>query len=240
MFHNQQIADLIERLLTCMLVALVAGCAPLVQTSRCDAIASGASSAERSACSVPRFSEGGPNAEDYSASKGYPIGDRSTWHRTPFLVGSHSHLDQIFEGRTVPAGSVPSSLKRAAAEPVLRYEYEGQSRTLDDYLARNPATGLLVAQGDTILFERYQYARTDQHRFASWSMAKTVTAMLVGIAIAEGHIRSIDDHAAVYVPALASTEYGRTSVSHLLQMSSGVQFVEDYSTSGSDSMRLVE
>ena len=222
----------------CVLVAVVAGCAPLVQTSLCDASASGASSVERSACSVPRFSEGGPDAEDYSASKGYPMGDRSTFDRTPFLVGSYSHFDQIFEGRTVRPAKRPSPLKRAAAEPVLRYEYQGQSRTLDDYLARNPATGLLVAQGDTILVERYQYARTDQHRFTSWSMAKTVTAMLVGIAIAEGHIRSIDDHAAVYVPALAGTEYGRTSLRHLLQMSSGVHFVEDYTTKGSDARRL--
>ena len=60
-------------------------------------------------------------------------------------------------------------------------------------------------------------------------MAKTVTAMLIGIAIAEGHIRSVDDPAAAYVPALAGTEYGRTSLRHLLQMSSGVRFVEEYS-----------
>ena len=69
----------------------------------------------------------------------------------------------------------------------------------------------------------------DRHRFTSWSMAKTVTAMLIGIAIAEGHIRSVDDPAAAYVPALADTEYGRTSFRHLLQMSSGVRFVEEYS-----------
>ena len=93
--------------------------------------------------------------------------------------------------------------------------------TVDDYLARNPATGLLIARGDTIFVERYQYGRTDRHRFTSWSMAKTVTAMLVGIAIAEGRIRSVDDLAAVYVPALSGTEYGRTSLRHLLQMSSG-------------------
>ena len=59
-------------------------------------------------------------------------------------------------------------------------------------------------------------------------MAKTVTAMLVGIAIAEGRIRSVDDPAAAYVPELAGTEYGRTSLRHLLQMSSGVRFSEDY------------
>ena len=63
-------------------------------------------------------------------------------------------------------------------------------------------------------------------------MAKTVTAMLVGIAIAEGRIRSVDDRAEAYVPALAGTEYGRTPLRHLLQMSSGVRFVEEYT--GSD------
>jgi CubicO group peptidase (beta-lactamase class C family) len=60
-------------------------------------------------------------------------------------------------------------------------------------------------------------------------MAKTVTGMLIGVAIAEGRIRSVDDLAAAYVPALADTEYGRTSLRHLLQMSSGVRFSEVYS-----------
>jgi CubicO group peptidase (beta-lactamase class C family) len=68
-------------------------------------------------------------------------------------------------------------------------------------------------------------------------MAKTVTAMLIGIALAEGRIRSVDDHAATYVPELAGTEYGRTSLRHLLQMSSGVRFVEEYRP-GDDVSRL--
>ena len=90
----------------------------------------------------------------------------------------------------------------------VRYEYQGHTFTLEDYLTRNPTTGLLVARGDTILIERYQYARHDRHRFTSWSMAKTVTAMLVGTALAEGRIHSVDDPAAAYVPALAGTEMG--------------------------------
>jgi CubicO group peptidase (beta-lactamase class C family) len=69
-------------------------------------------------------------------------------------------------------------------------------------------------------------------------MAKTVTAMLVGIAIDEGRIRSVDDPAAAYVPELTGTEYGRTSLRHLLQMSSGVRFRENNSGSD-DSTRLV-
>ena len=209
----------------CVFAFVLTGCASPAARSPQDTIAA----AKPSQAAKPGFAEGGPDAEDYGASQGYPIGDRTTFNRIPFLVGSHSHLDQIFEGRLVRRSTTPSPLARAASEPAVRYEYQGQTFTLDDYLARNPATGLLVARGDTILIERYQYGRNDRQRITSWSMAKTVTSMLVGIAIAEGHIHRVDDPAAAYVPALADTEYGRTSLRHLLQMSSGVRFVEEYS-----------
>jgi CubicO group peptidase (beta-lactamase class C family) len=207
-------------------VLLIACASPAPSSQRG---ASGPPPAESPAVSGPRFASGGPGAEDYGASDGYPTGDRSTFFRTPFLVGSHSQLDQVFESRLVGRAPSPSPLVRAPAEPAVRYTFQGETLTLDDYLARHPATGFLIARRDTILVERYQYGRHDRHRFTSWSMAKTVTSMLVGIAIAEGHIRSVDDPAAACVPALAGTEYGRTSIRHLLQMSSGVRFVEEYS-----------
>jgi CubicO group peptidase (beta-lactamase class C family) len=174
----------------------------------------------------PRFATGGPAAEEFGADAGYPKGDRWTFYNPGALVGSHSHLDEIFPARLIYAAATPSRLVRVA-EPRISWQFQGADLSLDDYLARNPTTGLLIARGDTILVERYQYDRTDHHRFTSWSMAKTVTAMLVGIAIAEGRVRSVDDLAAVYVPEFAGTEYGRTSLRHLLQMSSGVRFSED-------------
>jgi len=177
---------------------------------------------------APRFDARGPDADEYGAAAGYPVGDRETFYATGLLVGSYSHLDEIFRSRIVRKAPAPSRLVRVDA-PDITWIHEGAEHTLDEYLARHPTTGLLVARGDTILVERYQYSRTDRHRFASWSIAKTVTGMLVGIAIAERHIRSIDDRAAAYVPELADTEYGRTSVRHLLQMSSGVRFSEEYS-----------
>jgi CubicO group peptidase (beta-lactamase class C family) len=220
----------------CVLAAVLAGCAsPAARDPRDTAL--GSSAAEASAVAGPRFAQGGPDAEDYGASSGYPVGDRTSCPRPAFLVGCHSHFDQVYEGRLVRRATTPSPLARAASEPPVRYEYQGQTFTLNDYLARNPATGLLVARGDTILIERYQYARNDRHRFTSWSMAKTVTAMLIGIAIAEGRIRSVDDPAAAYVPALGDTEYGRTSLRQLLQMSSGVRFIEEY-TGKDDVSRL--
>src|SRR5262245_5072761 len=179
--------------------------------------------------SGPRFLSDGPDADDYGAARGFPIGDRASFFTVPYLVGSHSHLDEVFEARVVAHGDTPSRLGRAAAEPAIQYYYEGRAADVDRYLLRNPTTGLIVARDDTILLERYQYGRNDRQRFTSWSMAKTVTSMLIGIAIAEARIRSVDDPASAYVPGLAGTEYGRTSLRHFLEMSSGVRFVEEYS-----------
>jgi CubicO group peptidase (beta-lactamase class C family) len=211
------------RLAASMVALVLAGCT--MPASRPAMVADGSPGV----VPAPRIAPDGPDAQDYGARDGYPIGDNTTFFRIPFLVGSHSHLDQLFDSRLVRRADTPSALKRAAAEKPVQYYYQGAAADLDLYLLRNPATGVLVAKGDTILVERYQYGRNDAHRFTSWSMAKTVTAMLVGIAIGEGRIRSVDDPASAYVPALAGTEYGRTSLRHLLQMSSGVRFLEVYS-----------
>jgi len=209
--------------LTALSIALVVG-APGCTNDK-NSLAQGP--APQSATAGPRFAPSGPDADEFGAGQGYPVGDRNTFFSVPFLVGSQSHQDEIFPSRSVRRAATASSLARAA-EPALRYEYQGRTLSVDDYMARNPATGLLIARDDTIFVERYQYGRTDHDRFTSWSMAKTVTSMLIGIAIGEGRIRSVDDPAATYVPAIAGTEYGRTSLRHLLQMSSGVRFVEEY------------
>lgn len=219
-----------RRTVACALAAMLAGCA--APGARDGVIAGGAAVTAGGAAVVapgPRFAAGGPDAADYSAGEGYPMGDRATFFSVPFLVGAQSHLDQLFEARTIRRGDAASPLGRARSEPAIQYYYQGAASDLDLYLLRNPVTGLIVARGDAILAERYQYGRNDQHRFTSWSMAKTVTSMLVGIALAEGRIRSLDDVAATYVPQLNGTEYGRTSLRHLLQMSSGVRFSEVYS-----------
>jgi CubicO group peptidase (beta-lactamase class C family) len=218
----------VRDLVLAILVAALAGCAAPTTAP------TGPAAAGAVVGAGPRFAPDGHDAEGYGAREGYPI---KVISRAPFLVGAFSHFDQLFEGRVVGRAAAPSPLTRATAEPPLRYRFGVRTLTLEDYLARNPTTGLLIARGDAILVERYQYARNDRHRFTSFSMAKTVTAMLIGIAIAEGHIRSVDDLAATYVPGLADTEYGRTSLRDLLQMSSGVHFSENYS-SQDDSARL--
>ena len=179
------------------------------------------------AAADPVFSDTGPNAEAYGAPT-YPIGTRGATAAQDRLVGSYSNFDKIYDTREVANPGQTSVLRRAPQELALNYSFDGQSRSLADYLERQPATGLLIAQGDEILFEHYRYARTDRDRFVGQSMTKTITAMLFGIAMAEGKIRSLDASAGEYLPEIADTEYGKTPLKALLHMASGVRFREDY------------
>lgn len=170
----------------------------------------------------PRFRPDGPNAGRFGANEGYPSCTGLAFVREDRCrVGAFSHFDTLFPARTIAPSSNPTPFRRAANEAVVRYTFAGEERTLEQYLDRRPVTGFLIARGDTILIERYQYGRTDKHRLASFSMAKTIVGLLIGIAIEEGTIRSIDDPAEHYVPALRDTAYGPTPIKALLQMRSG-------------------
>jgi CubicO group peptidase (beta-lactamase class C family) len=91
-----------------------------------------------------------------------------------------------------------------------------------------------VLKDGKLLLERYQYGRNAQQLMTSWSMAKTVVAMAVGIAIAEGRIASIDDALDKYEPFLAHSAWKGVSIRHALNMASGVKFDETYNVPGND------
>jgi CubicO group peptidase (beta-lactamase class C family) len=180
-----------------------------------------------------RSNPGGPDLERYTNNAGqYPRASASNWWSPVYSVDAFSRMDEIFNARIVRRGETVHPWKRAPAEPAIQWQIPpqrgGGRADIDGYLARNPATGLLVAVGDTIQIERYQYGRGEEHRFISFSMAKTICALLVGLAVSDGAIASIEDPAEKYVPALKGSEYGRTPIRHLLTMSSGVRFREDY------------
>lgn len=184
-----------------------------------------------------RTNPGGPNLQTYTNAAGeYPRATTANWWQPAYSVDAFSRMDEVFNARVVRRAETPSPWRRVAAEPAVQYLIPpvrgGGRATIDGYLSRNPATGLLVAVNDTIHVERYQYARSETQRMVSFSMAKTICAILVGLAVQDGAITSIEDPAEKYVPALAGSEYGRTPIRHLLTMSSGVQFREDYD--GSD------
>lgn len=182
---------------------------------------------------LPILSDTGPNAAAHGADAGYPPPAPGQTPRLETMVGFYSRYDQVRDLlRPVRRGTTVSGFRRAAAPIDPRYAYADRSNRIANYLARNPTTGLLILRGDEILYEHYQYGRRPEDRFLSQSMSKTIVGLLVGIAVAEGRIRSIDDAAATYVPDLAGSEYGATPIRALLTMSSGVTFRE--TNEGSD------
>ncbi len=181
-------------------------------------------------CTGPSFSATGPNAELYGAEEGYPLPDivearrRGDPWEPKYRVGAFTHLDQIYPTRLVERAGSPWNFKCSTAQ--IYYDFQGSRFSPIDYVSRNPVTGLLIAKDDHILFEHYQYARTDHDRFVSQSMVKSIIGLLIGIAIAEGAIKSVDDTPEAYVPGFRGSEYGRTPIRDLLHMSSGVDFGE--------------
>lgn len=177
-----------------------------------------------------------PDEQQLGKSAGYPIGSRASWfYDESVRVGSFSNLDRLLPHNTLHRASSPQPLPAAADPPDIKYLFEGQLLTLDDFLARQRITGLLLIKDGEVLFERYQYDRTPAHRFVSHSMAKSIVSLAVGMALAEGRIASLDDAVARYVPELAGMPYGETSIRNVLRMSSGVAFREVYD--GDDDLR---
>ena len=178
----------------------------------------------------PVFSDSGFRADAYGSAQHYPMPAPDRPFDQSTVIGWHSHYDRIAAKlNTVARAQAASTLSYGAAEIA--------PAGIADYLAHYPVTSFAVARGDTILSEHYLYARTDKDRFLSNSMAKSITGLLVGIALSEGAIRSLDDTAEAYVPELAGTAYGATPIRALLHMASGVQFSETY-LPGSDILKL--
>jgi hypothetical protein len=178
----------------------------------------------------PTFSPSGPNAERWGFAEGFPVvdpalrGQPGEPHDSKYQVGIYSHFDETYPTRRVISAAAPWCFKYSRSD--ISYSFKGVRYSVDDYLSRNAATGLLIAKDDTILLERYQYGRTDKDRLFSGSMVKSITGLLIGIAISEGSIKSVDDTAETYVPGFRDTEYGKTPIRDLLHMSSGVEFGE--------------
>ena len=116
----------------------------------------------------------------------------------------------------------------------LRYRVGSGAYSIDDFMDRNHVAGLLVLEDGEIRLERYGLGNTRNSVWISYSMAKSVTSILYGAAIADGFLSGIDAPVTDYVPALKGSAYEGATIRHLLQMASGVQWNEDYADPRSD------
>ena len=150
-------------------------------------------------------------------------------------VAGYRNFDKIDWTRTIKAGDTETSLpyaKRDLNDVVL--ELKGASMTINDYFTRQRVAGLLVIKDGTIVYERYGLGNDENSKWISFSVAKSVVSMLIGAAIKDGYITSVDEKVTDYLPRLKGSAYDQSSIKNLLQMASGVTWNEDYADPQSD------
>jgi len=179
----------------------------------------------------------GPDAERLGLKQGYPVCAQALT-RADCRVGTWSANDKVERSAVVRPSARPLPLPAWEDAPTISYRWGLFNKNLDDFMADTKTTGLLVIKDGKVVAERYQYDRQPNMRFRSFSMAKTFTSMLVGIAHGKGLIRSLDDKAADYWPEIAPSAYGQTSIRNLLRMASGVPFKELYTWTPDDDIWL--
>jgi CubicO group peptidase (beta-lactamase class C family) len=111
-----------------------------------------------------------------------------------------------------------------------RFNHGKLSAEHERYLDSLETCALLVVHRDSLLFEKYWRGYTDSTKSNSFSMAKSFTGMLVGIAIEDGYIRSLDQPVSDFIPQFAEGKNSELTLRHLITMSSGIPFGESYAS----------
>jgi hypothetical protein len=155
------------------------------------------------------------------------------WTAEEQLVG-YRNIDRIFDTRVVQAGGSPRPLPKADRVLSVSYEFDGERWTEETYMERNNVVGLLVIRDGEVVLERYRHDYGPDQRWVSFSVAKSITSTLVGAALSDGSIRSLQDPLTEYLPGLKGSAYEGVTVHQLLTMTSGVAWNEDYSDPNSD------
>ena len=154
------------------------------------------------------------------------------------IVDNFRSMGTMFNTSPVRRGESVHSFERELYDLPVQYTYKGETKDLPKFLEDTATTGLVVLKDGRIVFEDYYLGNTASSKTISWSVAKSFVSALIGIAINERQIESIEKTVTDYVPALKGSGYNGVRIKDVLQMSSGVRFNEDYGDFFSDINRM--
>jgi len=147
----------------------------------------------------------------------------------------YRNIDRIYPTRPVTASDDPYPLPSNLIKLTdLRYEVSGATFDVDRFFEHNHLVGLLVIKRGKVVVERYARGNTPETSWYSFSVAKSVVSMLIGAAVRDGYIQSLDAAVTDYLPLLAGSAYAEVSIRDAMQMASGVAWDEDYADPQSD------
>ncbi|WP_340110373.1 serine hydrolase domain-containing protein [Pikeienuella sp. HZG-20] len=184
-----------------------------------------------------RSSETAPSAAQSQSEASLPdISNQLQWTAEEKLV-AHRKMHLLFPSDTIAASAFTRQLPEGESLDV-RYRHGGEDMDIGRYFETTNATGLIAVRDGEIVLERYAEGNSSDTRWASRSMAKSVTSTLIGIAIAEGFIPGVDTPVTRYLPELAGGLFDGLTIRHLLQMVSGLPYTEDPLDPSSDVFQL--
>ncbi|KPF65320.1 serine hydrolase domain-containing protein [Porphyrobacter sp. AAP60] len=141
-------------------------------------------------------------------------------------------MEQWFAGHEVPAARSPRALTKGAP---LSAELQAEISAL---VQSSKTAGVMVLVDGKVVHEEYGLGMGPQDRWTSFSVAKSFTSTLLGAAVKDGHIASLDDPVTKYIPGLAGSAYEGVTVRQIATMTSGVRWNEDYSDPDSDVAKM--
>ncbi len=156
-------------------------------------------------------------------------------------VSTFRNIDQMFPSRVVPCAKKPVVLEKSPLRlDDVRFTSNDTPYNLNDYITLNRVAGLLILKDNKIVSEQYHLGNSEQTRWMSMSVAKSISSTLVGAAILDGHIGGIDDPLTDYLPELKGSGYDRVSVKQLLQMTSGVKWDDTPTDPNSERRKMLD
>jgi CubicO group peptidase (beta-lactamase class C family) len=166
-------------------------------------------------------------SSQWGADRGYPTGLAGGLARDPaYRVGNYSGgFESALPVRRIGASGGAARLPSNPVE--LRIRRGSTSITTAQYLDAWPVTGLLIVRQGVIRHESYRFGRTANMRLSGWSMAKSITSLLLGICVDRGLVKSMEDKADRYVPELKGTLFGSFTLHNLANMTSGADVDHD-------------
>ncbi|WP_286265862.1 serine hydrolase domain-containing protein [Thalassotalea atypica] len=149
------------------------------------------------------------------------------------IVDNFSHMNKAFINKTIRKEGQAYQFAVDKQPLPTSFTYRDKSTAVDEFLERRATTALFVIKDDKISFENYYLGTKPSDQRISWSMAKSFVSVLFGMQVDAGRI-DIENNVAFYLPEMKGSGYENVKVKHVLQMSSGVKWNEDYQDFNSD------
>lgn len=162
-----------------------------------------------------------------------PVASILTWSQKQQLE-RYPAIEKVYKVGTVKKGDKVYALPAAAKQISPKVKVGKASSTIDAFMKANRVSGLIAIKDGEVVLEKYALGRKPTDRWTSFSVAKSVTSILMGVAIKDGFIKSEYDQVVRYLPELKGTAYDGVSLRQLMTMTTGVKWDETYSNPKSD------